>query len=395
MKLTITTLTDIVFTLEVNDEMELENFKALCSLEANIPAEQMAVFFNGNILSDTKKTLGAYGIKDSDMLLVQDVPSPATGAQPSSQSAGAPNAAAAANIFSTEFANSMRGQAFRDEVTPIFEALRSDPARIASLRVNNPRLADAFDKGLEEFIKLLSEQNEARIQAEQRRIRMLMADPFDSEAQHMIAEEIRQQQIESNMENAMEYLPESFGEVTMLYINCKVNGNPIKAFVDSGAQSTIMSKACAERCNILRLIDKRFQGIARGVGTQKILGRIHLVQLEINGIYIPSSFMILEDQPMEMLLGLDMLRRYQCTIDLHKNVLRIGTTGTETTFLHENEIPKYKDAHVPVGDEESDIQKAIQSSLQSVPSTSSSGPSTGAASSGSIFCLTEQSTFID
>ena len=358
MKLTLTTLTDLVFTLEVNEEMEIENLKALCSLETNISVESMTIFYNGNQLSDGKKTISQFGIKDGDMLLVQDRPS-------TMSNNPFPNIDFSSLTVPPNATNSLDQlrQNPRSEAINIFETLRSNPEQVAVLRINNPRLAHAFDGGIEEFITVLSEQQKARDDEEKRRIRMLLADPFDSEAQEMIAEEIRKQQINSNMENAMEYLPESFGEVTMLYIDCRVNGHPLKAFVDSGAQSTIMSKECAERCNILRLIDHRWSGIARGVGTQRILGKIHLVQLEINGDFLPSSFMILEKQPMDMLLGLDMLRRYQCTIDLKTNVLRIGSTGTETRFLSESEIPKHiHDSNLNEND--LNFQKAVQSSLK-------------------------------
>lgn len=350
MQLTVTTMGDLVFTLDVNEEMELENLVVLCSLESNIAQESLVIVFNGVVLTDQKKSIGQYGIKNGDMVLAREsVPTP-TNSGPSSSSGGVSPTSASSHAFKIE---------------EIYNTLKSNPEQVELLRMNNPRLAEAFDKSFEEFSRVIGEQQEAKVKEEQRRLRMLMSDPFDSEAQHMIAEEIRRQQIESNMETAMEYMPESFAEVSMLYIDCKVNGFHIKAFVDSGAQSTIMSKACAERCNILRLIDTRWGGIARGVGTQKILGKIHLVQLEINGVYVPCSFIILEHQPMDMLLGLDMLRRYQCSIDLKHNLLQIGTTNTSTPFLSEREIPKFDNADLPLNAHSPSSASALANSSSS------------------------------
>lgn len=42
-----------------------------------------------------------------------------------------------------------------------------------------------------------------------------------------------------------------------------------------------------------------------------MLSCAHVAQVQIEGDFLPCSFSILEDQPMDMLLGLDMLKRHQ------------------------------------------------------------------------------------
>lgn len=359
MKITVTTLTDIIVTIDVSPDMELENFKALCECEVGLAAIEMVITHEGRPLLDNKKDLNTYGIKEGDVLLIQQMlPTPASQTPNLGidfSTIKLPNMPQIANIpqmanmsqsipqsQSSTAAGSPTTSSRGDEIERLRQSLLKNPDQVTLLKQNNPRLAEAFLSGDKEvFAEVLNSQLAEKSERERKRIQMMNADPFDPEAQRLIAEEIRQDNVNSNMEAAIEYHPESFGQVTMLYINCKVNGHPVRAFIDSGAQTTIMSQACAERCGIMRLVDKRWAGYAKGVGIQKIIGRVHLGHIQINDVFLQSSFSILEDQVMDMLLGLDMLKRHQCCIDLKRNILVIGTTGTETPFLTESELPKH------------------------------------------------------
>ncbi|XP_075462028.1 protein DDI1 homolog 2 isoform X1 [Ascaphus truei] len=344
-------LSEVTFSLEVDADFELENFRALCELESGIPASDSLIVYAERPLTDNHRSLSSYGLKDGDVVILRQkeisepqsaapfpglpridfssIAVPGTSSQPQ---------APQPSVLPPDLTSFPQGM---DNPALLRDMLLAYPHELSLLKERNPPLAEALLSGdLEKFTKVLLEQQQERARREQERNRLFSADPFDLDAQAKIEEDIRQHNIEENMTFAMEEAPESFGLVVMLYINCKVNGYPVKAFVDSGAQMTIMSQACAERCHIMRLVDRRWAGIAKGVGTQKIIGRVHLAQVQIEGDFLPCSFSILEEQPMDMLLGLDMLKRHQCSIDLEKNVLVIGTTGTRTTFLPEGELPE-------------------------------------------------------
>ncbi|XP_032594535.1 protein DDI1 homolog 2 [Drosophila grimshawi] len=437
MKITVTTTDDKIFCIDVAEDLELEVLKTICANEIGAEVSLIMVLFNGRELTNDKQTLKDFGMRDSDCIVLERrrltsnrtglggnnpsishldfssiaVPGASTssGSPSTQQNAGSGSGTPGSVNMQQQlqqyleqlqqpFADIPLTDEFNvnwdDDPALVRQMFLASPETLARLRQYNTKLAEALDSGnTEAFAKVLREQISDRKRRKEQHQRMLNADPFNEATQRLIAEQIREKNIQDNMAAAIEYNPEIFGTVTMLYINCKVNGTPVKAFVDSGAQTTIMSKECAERCNVNRLLDTRWNGIAKGVGTQPILGRVHMVQLQIDNDYLTSSFTVLGQQPMDMLLGLDMLKRHQCLIDLQRNLLIIGTTGTSTPFLPESELPPCaRLTRNPEENERQAIAQAIEQSKRESGEASTSGSSsstttttgTGTGSTGNV-----------
>ena len=124
----------------------------------------------------------------------------------------------------------------------------------------------------------------------------------------------------------------------------------------------------------MRLLDRRFSGIAQGVGTARILGRVHSAQLKLADLHLPCSFPILEGRAVDLLFGLDMLKAHQACIHLEKNVLRIQ--GREVSFLAEHELPDK--ARNPEGEAETEATAAAAAAA----SASGSGAVSGSGGHG-------------
>ncbi|KAJ3272109.1 DNA damage-inducible protein 1 [Terramyces sp. JEL0728] len=303
--------------------MEIINLKALIEADLQYPTASQQLYHNGKLLANDKSSIKAAGIVQDDILLVR---------------------IAAESISQAE---------------QVRRRILADPSLRSHMVQQYPPMEQALNNP-QQFERIFSEmQRQAQMQ---RQAISTSDDPFDIESQRRIEEEIRKQNIQQNLGNAMEHHPESFGRVIMLYINVMVNGHPVKAFVDSGAQATIMSPECAQKCHVMHLLDDRFAGIAKGVGTAKILGRIHSTQIKVGNQFLHCSLTVMEGKDVDLLFGLDMLKRHLACIDLEKNVLRIN--GEEVPFLSEHELPENAKEPAPTPQEQPQ-----QSSSQPTTST--------------------------
>jgi len=335
----------------------IRNIKQLIQVKTRQPADQLDLLIDGRILPDDGR-LNTLGITQYSILLLQKKQV---------------NAAPPANNFRGAISDIV------SRVTQTAQTPSTDPAVFRSMVLADSNLLTQLlnnDKILAEAVlseddtlltALLQERERQKNEIERRRnqeIDQINSNLYSADAQAVIEEKIRSENVKHNIESAMEHHPESFGRVYMLYIPCEVNGHPVQAFVDSGAQQTIMSVECAKRCGVMRLVDTRFSGVAQGVGTAPIIGRVHLAPIKIGNSFFPCSFTIIDNQKqnLDFLLGLDMLKRHQCCVDLRNDLLRIG--DEEIQFLPESSIMEKPD-NISQEDEE----RVLKAQRERLPET--------------------------
>lgn len=154
-----------------------------------------------------------------------------------------------------------------------------------------------------------------------------------------------------------------------LQVMCEVNGKMIPAIVDTGAEISVMSTSCARRCDLWQSIDTQHSGRAIGVGSSDIIGGIEGLGIRIGPLSFQNKISILRNSNhrCDFIIGLDILKRFNCDIIMRERVIKMYVRGNEVRIPL---VTKGEGKHSPTdlsGHFQSTISKQQQQQQQSSP----------------------------
>ncbi|KAE8303093.1 DDI1-like DNA-damage inducible protein [Giardia duodenalis] len=159
-----------------------------------------------------------------------------------------------------------------------------------------------------------------------------------SQEQTGVPEQVYQDLIEIN-----KYYPGLLvNAVPSLYIRVSINGTPVVCVIDTGAEFNSMGRKTARACGLEGHIDTRYAGRAIGVGSTRMLGRIHICLMQCGDIFLPMNFAVL-DSVCDTLIGMSALSMYRAMIDLSSFSMTLG--GASIPLLTNQEIEEYHQEH--------------------------------------------------
>ena len=143
---------------------------------------------------------------------------------------------------------------------------------------------------------------------------------------------IKENRIKKNYLEANENIPELFIMADMLYVMIEINGVPIKAFIDTGAQVSIMTEECVKKCNLEDIVDDKRKFMLKGVGQQESVGHIYMADVMMAEHVVPCSFTVIKDMKDEVIIGINTMRAHGAVIDLANNCLMMS--GVKFDFIN-------------------------------------------------------------
>ncbi|VDL85336.1 unnamed protein product [Schistocephalus solidus] len=126
-----------------------------------------------------------------------------------------------------------------------------------------------------------------------------------------------------------------------LYLRCTILGQPVLAIINTSCSRTLMSLACARRCNLEDSMDRSLKIHLEDSEETCALGQIHACNLNIRQAFLSISPMVVPDNTHDLVLGLNTLREHQCCVDLTNNQFVIGNS-VRVDFMGTPEPPPVK-----------------------------------------------------
>jgi len=115
----------------------------------------------------------------------------------------------------------------------------------------------------------------------------------------------------------------------MCLIPCTVGFITVEMLVDTGAQCSVLSMPLVNQLGLTNRLDKRYQGVAAGVGRARISGRIRNVicTFGVGHVEFLMDFTVLDINESMCIIGLDQMRKYKCLVDVGREKLIFGGAG--------------------------------------------------------------------
>lgn len=186
-----------LLSLEIPSDTTVGLLKESVQAEVQVPKSSQHLYHNGQLLADDSKTMEQLQIGDGEMLALairhagsRGLPAEGRGQQQPSRrpTAGQPQS--------------------RMEQDP--EVIRLQLLGNPQARQRLPQLAAVIDdreRFAEEYRQMMDQERREQMMRS-RQIAELNADPFDVDAQMRIAEMIREEAVQENLQNAIEHNPE-------------------------------------------------------------------------------------------------------------------------------------------------------------------------------------------